>query len=429
MTDPHAKASPLGSLAGVRVVDCTDELGAYGTRVLASLGADVVRVVDPLRTAGMPHGEYDVCFNAEKAVVAIDPTNEEQRSLLAQLVERADVIVESMAGSLLADVGITAEHIAQANPHAIDTRISPLGVDGPDAWHRASDLTLMARGGLMSLAGYPDRAPVGAAGHQTAIATGLYGAIGSLLALLSAEATGRGQRVDVPASRGCRDHARELGAVLGSRTDDPQTGWFEAARGGLGSVPLQGRLHLPDGGSVDDATRLDLDRRVAERSRHRGRPRAHGAAVEGIQLPYDAGSHGDLPRGLRPLCRGPQEGGPLRGRPAPRHRSCARSTRRSICSRIGNEHRRFFVPMDVGGRSVQMPRGPFVMSATPLRAPRAARQVDPPRGPAGPRARRYRRAKRRLTTRCRSPGSAWPTSPGSAPALSRRSCSPITAPR
>ena len=376
MPETRDNAASPDALAGVRILDCTDELGAYGTRVLAALGADVVRLVDPLRTAGMPREEYDVYFNAGKAVVAIDPNNQEQRSLLAQLVEHADVIVESTTASLLAAAGLTAEHIAQANPHATHTRISPLGLDGPEAWHRASDLTLMARGGLMWLAGEPDRAPIRAAGHQTAIATGLYGAIGSLIALLNAEATGRGQRVDVSAlevvattlenSVQFWDLEQTIRRRAGSKPREAGSGLFRCNDGYI--YLMAGRLTTPRGWiSIVEW----LNEAGIEGARALGEPQwkeyTFRTTPEATARFLEVFGRFAAERKMVHL----YEEGQRRGIVV-----CPLNTPFDLLEDRQLRHRRFFVPMDVGGRSVQVPRGPFVMSATPLRPPHSARRVE-----------------------------------------------------
>jgi len=376
MLDTHDQVSPPAALAGVRVLDCTDELGAYGTRILAALGADVVRVVDPLRAAGMPRDEYDACFNAGKAIVAMDPTNEEHRSLLTRLVERADVIVESTGNSLLAAVGLTADYVAQANPRAVHTRISPLGPDGPDAGQRASDLTLMARGGLMYLAGEPDRAPIRAAGHQTAIATGLYGAIGSLIALLNAEATGRGQRVDVSAlevvattlenSVQFWDLERTIRKRTGSKPREAGSGLFRCQDGYI--YLMAGRLTTPRGwiaivewlieAGIEGAGVLEEPQ--WKEYTFRTTPAATALFLEVFGRFAAERKMVDL-----------YEEGQRRGIVV-----CPLNTPLDLIEDKQLRHRRFFVSMDVDGRSVQVPRGPFLMSATPLISPRPAHRID-----------------------------------------------------
>ena len=377
MSDTRQTSSPPAALAGVRVLDCTDELGAYGPRILASLGAEVVRMVDAKRTEGMPRDEYDIYLNACKTVVAIDPANPEHRTLLSQLLGGADIVVESTSGSLLQASEADLDQTREPSSPLIHVRISPLGNDGPDSGHRASDLTLMARGGLLWLAGEQDRAPVRPAGHQTAIATGLYGAIGSLIALLHAEATCEGQRVDVSGlevvatalenSVQFWDLERTLRKRTGSKPREAGSGLFRCKDGFI--YLMAGRLTTPRGwvsivewlneAGIEGAKALEQP--AWKEYSYRTTPEAT-AYFLGIFGRFAADrSKFDI-----------YEEGQRRGIVV-----CPLNTPLDLLEDRQLRHRRFFVPMDVGQRSILVPRGPFVMSATPLRKPRSAEQRDP----------------------------------------------------
>src|SRR5690606_11768918 len=81
------------------------------------------------------------------------------------------------------------------------TSITPFGQTGPYAGYRAHDLTLLALGGLLSLAGFADSAPTRVWGNQAVLAAAQFAAAGSLAAVLHAEQHGQGQRVDVSAQQ------------------------------------------------------------------------------------------------------------------------------------------------------------------------------------------------------------------------------------
>jgi crotonobetainyl-CoA:carnitine CoA-transferase CaiB-like acyl-CoA transferase len=149
-------------IAGVRVVDAGGEPAALGGRILADLGADVVRLEppggDPLRRVG-PHRREPAgvegslrfaAWNAGKTSVELaagDPR-------LASLLEAADVVIDTPGwpGSPVLDA-------AQA-PQAVWVRVTPFGLAGPRAGWRATDLGIVAASGNMHATGYPDRPPL-----------------------------------------------------------------------------------------------------------------------------------------------------------------------------------------------------------------------------------------------------------------------------
>lgn len=134
MTGPRPRAEP-GPLAGVRVLDLTDESAVAGPRLLADLGADVVRAEPPggdgvRRRApflgGSPGAERSLghlYHNAGKRSVVLDRASPEGRAAFWGLVAAADVIVETERLD-------PAEVIAR-NPAAVHVTVSPFGLDGP----------------------------------------------------------------------------------------------------------------------------------------------------------------------------------------------------------------------------------------------------------------------------------------------------------
>jgi crotonobetainyl-CoA:carnitine CoA-transferase CaiB-like acyl-CoA transferase len=360
----------MSALSGVRVVDCTSELGAYGARLLASLGADVVRLVDARGGTAQPHGVYDMYFNAGKTVVAIDPNDGVQIAAVRRFAERAQIVIETVGASLLQAAGLTPERIAEVSPGAVHTRIAPLGTHGPDACQRASDLTLMARGGLMWLAGEPGRPPLRAAGHQSAIAVGLYAAVGSLIALLDAEATGRGQCVEVSGLEVIAtalenavqfwDLERTIRKRVGVRPREAGSGLFRCADGYV--YLMAGRLSTPRGwvAIVDWLNEWMVPGApvLQEPQWNEYGYRTTAAATEHFIEVIERFARG---RRMVDLYEEGQRRGIV---------ICPLNTPLDLLADRQLKHRRFFVQMDVNGTGYQVPRGPFLMSRTALAAPR-----------------------------------------------------------
>ena len=209
----HDKLSAMAptALDGVRILDLTSEMGHYCGKLLADLGADVIKVEppggEPSRARapfwnGEPGRETSLrfwYFNANKRSATIDLGQFDGRWLFGQLVKTADIVIESWTAaerSELAEHGVDPDAYMEAQPALIWVSITGFGLDGPKSGWQVTDLIAQAASGIATLAGYPDGSPMRIAGNQAYIVAGISAAQGALLALLQAEATGRGQRVE-----------------------------------------------------------------------------------------------------------------------------------------------------------------------------------------------------------------------------------------
>ena len=144
-----------GFLGGIRVLEIGDELGEYCGKVLAGLGADVVRVEppggEPTRMYGpfyhdKPDPDRSLYFwhyNLGKRSVVLDLDVAEGREQFARLAGEADVVLDCRPRGYLAERGIGYEELSVANPRLIWARITPFGDTGPWADYAASDLSLI----------------------------------------------------------------------------------------------------------------------------------------------------------------------------------------------------------------------------------------------------------------------------------------------
>jgi crotonobetainyl-CoA:carnitine CoA-transferase CaiB-like acyl-CoA transferase len=199
-------------LAGYVVVDLSSGIaGAYGTKLLADGGAEVVKVEppegDPLRRwsasgAAIPTGDDGALFaflSSSKQSMVADPEDDGDVEAVHALLRRADAVVWSK-GSRLAELPSLAPHaIHEAAPHLTVTSITPFGLDGPWKDRAATELTLQAwSGGVVGLGrGSPDRAPVSVGGQVGDWLTGTYAAIGTMVSLSRAHREGLGELVDL----------------------------------------------------------------------------------------------------------------------------------------------------------------------------------------------------------------------------------------
>jgi benzylsuccinate CoA-transferase BbsE subunit len=257
-------------LAEVTVVDMTTALGEYTGRLLADLGADVIRF--DTSAPASPHRR--AFMNAGKQIRVMRPSGRELDELLSQ----AQILLTSDGPAVLRANGMHPRDVTRRHPTLVHVAISPFGLTGPYADRPASDLTLMAAGGLLALAGEPDREPVRAWGEQTTVIAGVHATTAALIALHVLETEGHGQIVDLSVQEAVA-HSIENAAQYvdlegvvrrraGAGPQEAGTGLFRCADGwiylvgGLGGKPLawdEIAQWLIEGG-VADATDLDAER-------------------------------------------------------------------------------------------------------------------------------------------------------------------------
>jgi CoA:oxalate CoA-transferase len=178
--------------------------------LLADLGATVIKVEDPkeldyARTfpplvAGEPDGEASAFFaqyNRNKLGITLNLRTPEGKELLRKLVQRADILVENFRPGTMEKLGVGYDDLARVNPRLVYVAISGFGRTGPNSTRPAYDNTGQANGGLWSINGYPDRAPVRVGTIIGDLAASLYAAIGALAALHEVKRGGLGQIVDI----------------------------------------------------------------------------------------------------------------------------------------------------------------------------------------------------------------------------------------
>ncbi len=204
-------------LDGVRVVEVADEQGEYCGRVLAGLGAEVIKVEPPGGSPTRWNGPFadDVVdpeqslyfwhYNLGKRSVVLDLDDDGDRERFGDLVAGADVLLESCPVGWLAERGLGYEDLAARNPGLVQCSITPFGPTGPWAEYQGSDLVHLALGGQMMYCGYgpditgeQDVPPIAAQMWQAYHMAGDHASMGIMAALLDRDVRGEGQRVDVP---------------------------------------------------------------------------------------------------------------------------------------------------------------------------------------------------------------------------------------
>ncbi len=195
------------TLAGVRVLDLTRMLaGPYGTMLLADMGAEVIKIEDPIggdpiRGMGPPFvdGEsaYFLGINRNKRSVAVDLKRQDGRDLFMELVGASDVVIDNYRVGVTRRLGIDHAACVHARPDIITCSITGFGESGPYSTVPAFDLILQAMGGAMSITGPKGGTPVRMGIPMGDLAGGMLGALGIVGALWHRDRTGEGQHIDL----------------------------------------------------------------------------------------------------------------------------------------------------------------------------------------------------------------------------------------
>jgi len=198
-------SKPTRALEGVKILAFEQVLsGPFATCLLADMGAEVIKVERPgvgdvIRgwdsvVKGLSSGY--VWLNRNKRSLTVDVKHEKGREILRRLAQKSDVFFENYAPGVAGRLGLGYEKLNELNPRLIYCSLSGYGQDGPYRDVKAYDLLIQGEGGIIATTGYEDK-PAKAGIAIADIASGMYAAIGILLALYQREKTGEGQLVDV----------------------------------------------------------------------------------------------------------------------------------------------------------------------------------------------------------------------------------------
>ncbi len=208
-------AGSEGPLKGVKILDLSRILaGPTCTQLLGDLGASVIKIENPAtggddtRQWGPPYVEdaqgnrsdlsaYFMSANRNKKSVAIDITTTEGQSEIKRLASHADILIENFKPGGLAKYGLDYATLSQDFPSLVYCSISGYGQTGPNASKPGYDLMAQGYGGIMSLTGEPDGAPMKVGVGIADVMCGMYASVGILAALRHRDQTGEGQQIDL----------------------------------------------------------------------------------------------------------------------------------------------------------------------------------------------------------------------------------------
>ena len=203
-----------GPLSDIRVIEVCDELGQYAGKLLADLGADVIKVEPPEGSAARRVGPFvkDIpgqnrslnfwYHNTNKRSVVLDLANKAaDREAFLALARTATVVLEDLRPGALDALGVGPKVLAEADASLVVCSLTPFGQDGPWAQYASSDFVGLALGGPMAMNGYsasdaPGAPPVRGHGDQGYNTACHFAVQGILAALMHRDRSGRGQYVD-----------------------------------------------------------------------------------------------------------------------------------------------------------------------------------------------------------------------------------------
>ena len=196
------------ALGHFRILDLTQTHGQYATRLLADLGADVIKVEPPEGAvargvwpfAGDVEGKERslafLHFNTNKRGMVLDLTTTEGRETFLRLVHTADAVVEDFPPGHMEELGLGYRELQAANPGIVLTSITPFGQTGPRAHWKANDLVVQALSEWMAEASEFSLPPCACPAEPTLHIGGTHAAVGTLMALWARRKDGQGQQVD-----------------------------------------------------------------------------------------------------------------------------------------------------------------------------------------------------------------------------------------
>lgn len=242
-------------LDGITVISLEHAIAApFCTRQLADLGARVIKIERPgvgdfargydERVRGL--ASHFVWTNRSKESLSLDLKQAAAQTVLEQLLETADVLVQNLAPGAAARLGLSFEALHERFPRLIVCDISGYGEGGPYEQKKAYDLLIQSESGFLSVTGGPGADEMAKAGCSIAdISAGMYAYSGILSALLLRGRTGEGSRVEVSMLEGMAEWMGfPLYYAFDGQSQPPRAGAAHATIYPYGPFPTG------DGGSV-----------------------------------------------------------------------------------------------------------------------------------------------------------------------------------
>lgn len=196
-------------LSGILVIDLTRVLaGPFCTLVLKNLGAEIIKVeapktgddsrqFGPFINNDPKKSAYFTSVNCGKKSISIDLKKEKGKAILADLIKKADVLIENFRPGTLERLGFGDQAVSSLNPTIIHATATGFGYSGSESKKAAYDSIIQGLSGLMSITGTDKGETVRVGSSISDILTGMYTAIGIVSALFRRDKIGQATRIDV----------------------------------------------------------------------------------------------------------------------------------------------------------------------------------------------------------------------------------------
>lgn len=196
-------------LEGIRILDLADEKASFCSKLLADMGASVIKLERPGGgpsrnigpfTQGSPSTRQSLFFayhNMNKWAITLDITKEQGRQIFLRLLKTHDIVVETFPPGYLAGLGLGYNALSESNPGLILASVTGFGQKGPRSGYKSCDLVASAFGGQMYVTGSPSTPPLKAFGEQSYYTASLYATIAILLAARKRRESGKGEHIDI----------------------------------------------------------------------------------------------------------------------------------------------------------------------------------------------------------------------------------------
>lgn len=193
----------------VRVIDLADEKAGFCSKILADLGASVIKIEKPggdsyrwkgpfFENLPSPETSLSFCYsNTNKQGITLDIEKDEGKEIFLRLLKKTDVVVETYPPGHLKKFGLGYDALKEINSRLILASITGFGQNGPRCQFKSCDLVASALGGQMYVSGAPSTPPLKPYGEQSFYLTSLFSAIGILLALRKRVHTGKGEHINI----------------------------------------------------------------------------------------------------------------------------------------------------------------------------------------------------------------------------------------
>ncbi|RLB36469.1 MAG: hypothetical protein DRH12_15730 [Deltaproteobacteria bacterium] len=196
-------------LKGIRVLDLADEKASFCSKLLADMGAYVIKVEKPGGDASRnigpfwnntPHPEKSLFFwyhNTNKRGITLNIEHNSGREIFCRLLKKTDIVVETFRPGYLKELGLDFEVLRDINSRLILVSVTGFGQNGPRKHYQSCDLVASAMGGQMYVSGSTSTSPLKPYGEQSYYTASLFAAIGILLALQKRRKSGAGEHIDI----------------------------------------------------------------------------------------------------------------------------------------------------------------------------------------------------------------------------------------